>query len=136
MEKLKNITELSKSLNLINPKTNKSNNYIIRYWEKEFKQIKPVFINKRRYYTEKQVEIIKMIKFLLKDQGMTISGVKNVLKSSINSLDDNNSYSLKADYFRKKIKIKSKKILDKIKKLKRNGKKISYKSQNGSREQS
>ncbi len=119
MEKLKNITELSKSLNLINPKTNKSNNYIIRYWEKEFKQIKPVFINKRRYYTEKQVEIIKMIKFLLKDQGMTISGVKNVLKSSINSLDDNNSYSLKADYFRKKIKIKSKKILDKIKRLKK-----------------
>ncbi len=119
MEKLKNITELSKSLNLINPKTNKSNNYIIRYWEKEFKQIKPVFINKRRYYTEKQVEIIKMIKFLLKDQGMTISGVKNVLKSSINSLDDNNSYSLKADYFRKKIKIKSEKILDKIKRLKK-----------------
>ena len=128
MEKLKNITELSKLLNLINKKTNKSNNYIIRYWEKEFKQVKPVFINKRRYYTEKQVEIIKMIKFLLKDQGMTISGVKNVLKSSINSLDDNNSYSLKADYFRKKIKIKSKKILDKIKKLKRNGKKITYKS--------
>ena len=128
MEKLKNITELSKLLNLINPKTNKSNNYIIRYWEKEFKQVKPVFINKRRYYTEKQVEIIKMIKFLLKDQGMTISGVKNVLKSSINSLDDNNSYSLKADYFKKKIKIKSKKILDKIKKLKRNGKKITYKS--------
>ena len=128
MEKLKNITELSKLLNLINPKTNKSNNYIIRYWEKEFKQVKPVFINKRRYYTEKQVEIIKMIKFLLKDQGMTISGVKNVLKSSINSLDDNNSYSLKADYFRKKIKIKSKKILDKIEKLKRNGKKITYKS--------
>tara|TARA_Y100000996_G_scaffold398747_1_gene367099 strand:+ start:639 stop:1019 length:381 start_codon:yes stop_codon:yes gene_type:complete len=119
MEKLKNITELSKSLDLINPKTNKSNNYIIRYWEKEFKQIKPVFINKRRYYTEKQVEIIKMIKFLLKDQGMTISGVKSVLKSSINSLDDNNSYSLKTDYFRKKIKIKSKKILDKIKRLKK-----------------
>ena len=128
MEKLKNITELSKLLNLINPKTNKTNNYILRYWEKEFKQVKPVFINKRRYYTEKQVEIIKMIKFLLKDQGMTISGVKNVLKCSINSLDDNNSYSLKADYFKKKIKIKSKKILDKIKKLKRNGKKIAYKS--------
>ena len=72
MEKLKNITELSKLLNLINPKTNKSNNYIIRYWEKEFKQVKPVFINKRRYYTEKQVEDHKMIKFLLKDQGMTI----------------------------------------------------------------
>tara|TARA_Y200000002_G_scaffold188432_1_gene155513 strand:- start:721 stop:1107 length:387 start_codon:yes stop_codon:yes gene_type:complete len=128
MEKLKNITELSKSLNLINPKTNKSNNYILRYWEKEFKQVKPVFINKRRYYTEKQVEIIKMIKFLLKDQGMTISGVKNVLKSSINSLDENNSYSLKADYFKKKIKTKSKKILDKIEKLKKNGKKISHKS--------
>ena len=126
MEKLKNITELSKSLNLINPKTNKSNNYILRYWEKEFKQVKPVFINKRRYYTEKQVEIIKMIKFLLKDQGMTISGVKNVLKSNINSLDDYNSYSLQADYHRKIVKDKSKKILERLKKIKEYGKKNTY----------
>ena len=52
-------------------------NHILRYWEKEFKQIKPKKINNRRYYSPEQVEIIKMIKFLLKNKGMTISGVKN-----------------------------------------------------------
>jgi len=37
-----------------------------------------------------------MIRFLLKDEGMTIKGVKNVLKSNLNKLDDYNTYSLKA----------------------------------------
>ena len=60
----------------------------LRYWEKEFKQIKPTLIRNRRYYSEKQINIIKLIKFLLKDKGMTINGVKNVLKSKINTLDD------------------------------------------------
>ena len=125
MEKLLNISQLSKLLNLINSKNKKPSNYILRYWEREFKQIKPSILKKRRYYSEKQIEIIKLIKFLLKDKGMTINGVKNVLKSNINSLDDYNSYSLKADYYKENIKIKSKTILDKIKKIKRYGKKIS-----------
>ena len=125
MEKLLNISQLSKLLNLVNSKNNKPSNYILRYWEREFKQIKPSILKKRRYYSEKQIEIIKLIKFLLKDKGMTINGVKNVLKSNINSLDDYNSYSLKADYYKENIKIKSKTILDKIKKIKRYGKKIS-----------
>ena len=125
MEKLLNISQLSKLLNLVNSKNKKPSNYILRYWEREFKQIKPSILKKRRYYSEKQIEIIKLIKFLLKDKGMTINGVKNVLKSNINSLDDYNSYSLKADYYRENIKIKSKTILDKIKKIKRYGKKIS-----------
>ena len=60
-----------------------------------------------------------MIKFLLKEKGMTISGVKNILKSNINSLDDYNSYSLKADYHKENIKVKSKTILEKIKRLKK-----------------
>ena len=55
-------------------------NHILRYWEKEFKEIKPKKINNRRYYSLKQVEIIKMIKFLLKNKGMTISGVKKFTK--------------------------------------------------------
>ena len=59
---------------------------------------------------------------------MTISGVKNILKSNINTLDDYNSYSLKADYHKKVIKDKSKKILEKLKKIKKYGKKISFKS--------
>tara|TARA_X000000368_G_C22960356_1_gene680691 strand:- start:529 stop:909 length:381 start_codon:yes stop_codon:yes gene_type:complete len=126
MEKLLNISQLSKLLNLVNSKNNKPSNYILRYWEREFKQIKPSILKKRRYYSEKQIEIIKLIKFLLKDKGMTINGVKNVLKSNINSLDDYNSYSLKADYYKENIKIKSKTILDKIKKIKRYGKKISH----------
>ena len=121
-----NISQLSRLLNLVNAKTKKPSNYILRYWEKEFKQIKPIMINKRRYYGKKQINIIKLIKFLLKDRGMTISGVKNVLKSNINSLDDYNSFSLKADYHRKIIKDKSKKILEKIKQTKRHGKKNSY----------
>ena len=54
MDKLINITQLSKELNLINSKTNKPSNYILRYWEKEFKQIKPIIIRNRRYYTKKQ----------------------------------------------------------------------------------
>jgi len=117
--KLINITELSTLLNLINSKTRKPSNYILRYWEKEFKQIKPTIIKNRRYYSEKQVNNIKLIKFLLKDKGMTVNGVKNLLKSNINSLDDYNSYSLKADYLKKNIKDKTKNILEKINKLKK-----------------
>tara|TARA_Y100000996_G_C22025724_1_gene438745 strand:- start:3 stop:383 length:381 start_codon:yes stop_codon:yes gene_type:complete len=126
MEKLINISQLSKLLNLINSKTKKPSNYILRYWEKEFKQIKPMILKNRRYYSEKQINMIKLIKFLLKDKGMTINGVKNVLKSNINTLDDYDLYSLKADYHKKNIKDKSKIILDKIKKIKKYGKKNSY----------
>ena len=119
MSKLINISQLANLLNLVNSKTKKPSNHILRYWEKEFKQIKPVILKNRRYYSEKQINIIKLIKFLLKDKGMTINGVKNVLKSDINSHDDYNSYSLKADYHKENIKVKSKTILEKIKKLKK-----------------
>ena len=119
MVKLINISQLASLLNLVNHKTKKPSNYVLRYWEKEFKEIKPIILNKRRYYSEKQINIIKLIKFLLKDKGMTINGVKNILKSNINSLDDYNSYSLKADYLKENLKVKSKIILEKIKKLKK-----------------
>ena len=67
MEKLVTIGDLSKSLNLIDPKNKKPLNYILRYWEKEFKQIKPKIINKRRYYSSNQVKVVKLIHFLLKN---------------------------------------------------------------------
>ena len=123
MEKLINISELSKLLGLINLKTKKASNYILRFWEKEFKQIKPIFINKRRYYTEKQIYIIKLIQFLLKEKGMTIKGVKNILKNNINTLDDYDSFGLKAEYQKQSIKFKTKTILKKINKIKIYGKK-------------
>jgi len=121
MEKLINITQLSKLLNLINNKSKKPSNHVLRYWEQQFTQIKPTVIRGRRYYSEKQTSIIKLIQFLLKDKGMTINGVKKVLKSNINNLDDYNSFSLKADYYKESIKTKSKKILDKLKDIKKNG---------------
>ena len=126
MSKLINISNLSKELELIDLKSKKPQNYIIRYWEKNFKQIKPKIINKRRYYTNEQVELMKLIKFLLKSKGLTISGVKKVLDSSINKLDDYNSHSLKTEYYKKFFKLKTNEILKKIKKIKKYGKKNSY----------
>ena len=123
MNKLKNISDVSKILNLIDPITKKPQNHIIRYWEKEFKEIKPRKINNRRYYTNNQIEIIKMIKFLLKNNGMTVSGVKKILNSNINKLDENSLISLKNDYLKNSLKLKSKKILSKISELKNYGKK-------------
>ena len=125
MTKLINISAVSRILNNIDDKTNKPLNYILRYWEKEFKQIVPRKINNRRYYSYKQIEIFKMIKYLLKNQGMSISGVKNALKSNVNKLDYHNSHSLKANYYKSSVKTKSKQILEKINKIKTYGKKNS-----------
>ena len=125
MSKFLTISELSKLLGLINPKTRKPLNHILRYWEKEFKEIKPKKINKRRYYSNKQIEEIKKIKFLLKNKGMSISGVKNLLKSNTIKLDDDNSNSLNDDYYKFSLKTKSKLILKRIKLLKSHGKKNS-----------
>ena len=126
MEKLRSISEVAKDLRLLNHKTNKPLNYVLRYWEKEFRQIKPTKLNKRRYYSNKQFNLIRLINYLLKDKGLTIKGVKSVLKSNINSLDDYNSYSLKTDYHKEDIKNRTKKILKKIKDIKIYGKKNSY----------
>ena len=128
MNKLITISQLSKILNLVNSIDKKPSNHVLRYWEKQFKQIKPKIINKRRYYSPEQVEIIKMIKFLLKNKGMTITGVKNVLNFKINKLDVYDSDSLKAEYYKKSFKEKSKTLLNKIKKLKLYGKKNTFKS--------
>ena len=127
MGRLFNISEVSKMINLIGESNKKPLNYILRYWEKEFKQIRPKKINNRRYYNEQQVEIIKLIKFLLKTKGMTVSGVKNLLNININKLDDYNSDGLKADYYKLSLKEKSKKLLEKIKKIKSYGKKNAFK---------
>ena len=64
-----------------------------------------------------------MVKYLLKDQGMTIAGVKKFLNNKVNKLDDYDSFSLKASYYKKEIEDKSKKILYKLNKLKSYGKK-------------
>ena len=87
--------------------------------EKEFKQIKPKLLNgKRRYYDKKNVDLLKKIKFLLKDQGMTINGVKKLLNTNTSiNLDEISNKSITADNLRNKISNISKIIKD-IKKLK------------------
>ena len=98
----------------------------MRFWEKQFKQIKPKKINNQRYYSSKQIDILKLIIFLLKEKRLTISGVKNELNSNNYKLDDYNSLSLKADYYRSNLKKKSKNILYKLNRLKKYGKKNTY----------
>ena len=128
MSKFFKISEVSVYLDLVNPLSKKPLNHILRYWEKEFRQIKPKKINNRRYYSTEQVEIIKKIKFLVKNKGMTISGVKKLLNLNINKLDDYDLDSLKADYYKNSLRNKSKNLLNKIENLKKYGKKNSSKS--------
>ena len=113
----KSIGEVAKILNLINEKKGTLNTHTIRFWEKEFKQIKPNILNgNRRYYNNETIEVLKKVKYLLKDQGMTIIGVKKVLnaKQSL-KLDELSNNSISADY---SIKNKIKKISNLIKKIK------------------
>lgn len=132
MTKYVKISDVSKILNLIDPKTKKPQNHTLRYWEKKFNEIAPKKINNQRYYSVEQVETLKIIKYLLKREGMTIAGVKNILKSNANKLDVNNNLSLKTKYIKQILKLKSKNLLIKINKIRNNGKKNSSKSSNGS----
>ena len=85
----KTIGEVAELLNLKNTKNGKLNTYILRFWEKEIKQIKPKKLNnKRRYYDKKTIDLLFKIKYLLKDKGMTIKGVKNILDNKRFKLDD------------------------------------------------
>ena len=78
------IGEVAKYVGLINRKTGNLSTHTIRFWEKQFKQIKPkIFAGKRRYYDANTVKIIKKIKYLLKEKGMTIKGVKNILNNPV-----------------------------------------------------
>ena len=86
----KTIGEAAKELDLINKKTGVVQTHTIRYWEKQFKQIKPtVKAGRRRYYSKKDIKIINYIKFLLKEKGLTIKGVKKILDNKeSHSIDD------------------------------------------------
>ena len=101
----KTIGEVAKILNL---KTNKKGDlptHIIRFWETKFKQIKPKILNSnRRYYDEKSINLLKKVKFLLKEQGMTINGVKKILNGEDSlELDEMANNSIKADNLRNKL---------------------------------
>ena len=87
--KYKTIGEVAKILELVNKKKGSLSTHTIRFWEKEFKQIKPmVFSGNRRYYDENSINVLKKIKYLLKDKGMTLNGVKKVLNSKDSDIDE------------------------------------------------
>ncbi len=105
---------------MINSKNGKLNTHTIRFWQKEFNQIKPkIFAGKRRYYDEKTINTLKKIKFLLKDKGFTINGVKkHLLKSNSFELDEIMNTSIKSKNINLKSKVKKiSKLVKEIKKL-------------------
>ncbi|WP_440937055.1 MerR family transcriptional regulator [Candidatus Pelagibacter sp.] len=112
----KTIGEVAKILGLTDDKKGTLSTHTIRFWEKEFKQIKPRILNgNRRYFDNDTIDLLKKIKFLLKDQGMTINGVKKILNSKESlPLDELANNSIKTD----KLKQKLLKISDLIKNIK------------------
>tara|TARA_B100000686_G_scaffold342487_1_gene421742 strand:+ start:870 stop:1241 length:372 start_codon:yes stop_codon:yes gene_type:complete len=117
----KSISEVAKKLDLIDKKTGLPQTHTLRYWESQFKQIKPrIMAGKRRYYSDSDFEIIKKIKFLLKDQGLTIKGVKKILdKTTSESIDDAPSlgvYNPKLKNIKDRVKNITK-IINELKKL-------------------
>ena len=114
----KTIGDVAKILNLVDKKTGKLSTHTIRFWEKEFKQIKPNFFSgNRRYYDAKSIDILKKIQYLLKNKGMTIKGVKKFLNQANSELDENDNKTIN----RKIIKTKLNKISNILKKLKNHG---------------
>ena len=118
----KTIGEVTKELGLINKKNGHLQTHTLRYWETQFKQIKPLIrAGKRRYYSKRNFQIIKLIKFLLKEKGLTINGVKKILNNPETlSLDANMNLGVyKQDsQTAKVIKNKVKKISKIIRELK------------------
>ena len=114
--KYKTIGEVAKILNLINQKNGTFSTHTIRFWEKEFKQIKPkIFTGNRRYYDDNSIKVLQKIKFLLKEKGMTLNGVKKVLNSNDSEIDEFINISIKR---RDLIKSKLKKIKYLLKNIK------------------
>ena len=115
----KTIGEVAKILNLKANKKGVLPTHIIRFWETQFKQIKPKILNSnRRYYDESSINLLKKVKFLLKEQGMTINGVKKILNGDASlELDEMANNSIKADNLRNKL-VKISKIVKNLKNLK------------------
>ena len=114
----KSIGEVAEILNLVDSKTGKLSTHTIRFWEKEFKQVKPqIFAGKRRYYDRNTIEILKKIQFLLKNKGMTIKGAKKYLQTNEYELDEDDNKTIN----KKIIKTKLDKISNILKHLKSNG---------------
>ena len=114
----KTISEVAKILNLVDRKTGKLSTHTLRFWEKEFKIVKPhIFAGNRRYYDVKTINILRKIQFLLKIKGMTIKGVKKQLEYNDSELDEQYNKTIN----KKIIRTKLNKIVNIIKEIKTDG---------------
>ncbi|MCZ6499561.1 MAG: MerR family transcriptional regulator [Gammaproteobacteria bacterium] len=69
--------------------------HVLRYWEQEFPQLKPVKRRgNRRYYQRQDVLIIRQIRNLLYDQGFTIGGARQQLTGDVAKNDVNQSQQI------------------------------------------
>jgi DNA-binding transcriptional MerR regulator len=69
--------------------------HVLRYWEQEFSQLKPVKRRgNRRYYQRHDVILIRQIRSLLYDQGFTIGGARQQLTGEVAKNDTNQSQQL------------------------------------------
>ena len=112
----KTISEVVEILNENNLKNYENQAHTIRYWETQFKQIKPKKINNRRYYNTKDIDILLKIQYLLKDQGMTINGVKKILNTNTLNIDENEKKNISS----LNIKYRLNRINNLVKNLKKN----------------
>ena len=116
----KTISEAAVEIGLIDDKKNKINTHTLRFWEKNFKQIKPKILSgNRRYYSNKDIFILKQIYNLLKKEGFTINGAKKILDQGFNKLDPVKLSDIKGENLKKNLQLKANKIKDIIKKLKK-----------------
>ena len=115
----KTIGEVVRIIGLKSKKGQSIPTHTIRYWEKEFKQIKPKILNgNRRYYNQKNIELLKKVHFLLKEQGMTIKGVKKILDNKdFLKLDETKNNSINPTEFKNKL-VEFSNLLKKLKKIK------------------
>ena len=75
----KTVGEVCQILGLIDNTTGRNKTYLLRFWEKKFKQAKcSVVYNGRRYYSDDNIKVLHTIK-LLNDEGLTLNKVKMLL---------------------------------------------------------
>ena len=115
----KTISEAAKEIGLVNKKNNTTNTHTLRFWEKNFKQIKPKILSgNRRYYSQKDISFLKLIYDLLKNQGFTIRGVKKILNLKANKLDESLAQGIKKKTLYNSLKKRAKNIKFIVSKIK------------------
>ena len=116
----KSISEAAKEIGLVNKKGNAASTHTLRFWEKNFKQIKPKILSgNRRYYSQKDISFLKLIYDLLKNQGFTIRGAKKILNLKGNKLDESLAQGIKKKTLYNSLKKRAKNIKFIVNKIKR-----------------